>query len=184
MKTISDNEFPHIAGVETTSEAWSQLSAAKETWTLDAIVNAQATLHDIKAYEGQPMAEHITNLQKAAADLQELGEPYPDNRFAMVISASLPKSWRPFTRSYWAGKTIDSLNSIRSSDLIMRILQEEQSEKKAKVAELANHAATSFNMGKRTQSDHDNKHCSNCNRDSHTFSECYSKGGGSEGKGP
>src|SRR5260221_7085702 len=69
------------------------------------------------------MAEHIANLQKAATDLRDLGEPYPDNRFAMVISASLPKSWRPFTQSYWARKTIDSLNSIRSSDLIMRILQ-------------------------------------------------------------
>ncbi len=148
MKTISDNEFPHIAGVETTSEAWSQLLAAKETQTLDAIVDAQATLHDIKAYEGQLMVEHIANLWKATADLWELGKPYPDNRFAMVISASLPKSWRPFTRSYWAGKTIDSLNSIRSSDLIMQILQEEQSEKKAEAAELANHAATSFNMGK------------------------------------
>src|SRR5258708_1488174 len=131
MKTILDNKFPHIAGAETTSEAWSQLSAAKETRTLDAIVDAQATLHDIKAYEGQLMAEHIANLQKAAADLRELGEPYPDNRFSMVISALLPKSWRPFTWSYWAGKTIDSLNSIRSSDLIMQILQEEQSEKKA-----------------------------------------------------
>ena len=59
MKTISDNEFPHIAGVETTSKAWNQLLAAKETCTLDAIVDAQATLHDIKAYEGQLMAEHI-----------------------------------------------------------------------------------------------------------------------------
>src|SRR6266436_6208876 len=49
MKTISDNEFPHIAGVETTSKAWNQLLAAKETCTLD----------DIKAYEGQLMAEHI-----------------------------------------------------------------------------------------------------------------------------
>ena len=117
MKTISNNEFPHIARVETTSVAWNQLLAAKETWTLDTIVDAQATLHDIKAYEGQLMAEHIANLQKAATDLWELGKPYPNNRFTMVISALLPKSWRPFTWSYWAGKTIDSLNSIRSSDL-------------------------------------------------------------------
>ncbi len=91
-----------------TSVAWNQWSAAKETWTLDTIVNTQATLHDIKAYEGQPMAEHIANLQKAAADLWGLGEPYADNRFAMAISALLPKSWRPFTWSYWAGKTIDT----------------------------------------------------------------------------
>src|SRR5258708_7909622 len=119
MKTISDNKFPHIAGAETTSVAWNQLLAAKETQTLDTIVDAQAALHDIKAYEGQLMAEHITNLQKATTDLQELGKPYPNNRFAMVISALLPKSWRPFTQSYWARKTIDSLNSIRSSDLIM-----------------------------------------------------------------
>src|SRR5258708_19573226 len=104
MKTISDNEFPHIAGAETTSEAWSQLSAAKETRTLDAIVNAQATLHDIKAYEGQLMAEHIANLQKAATDLRELGDPYPDIRFPMVISASLPKTWSPFTHSYWSSQ--------------------------------------------------------------------------------
>src|SRR5258705_1554488 len=40
-------------------------------------------------------------------------------------------------------------------------------------------------MGKHMQSDcNNNKHCSNHDQDGHTFSECYSKGGGSEGKGP
>src|SRR6266850_1392960 len=146
MKTILDNELCHIAGAETTSEAWAQLRAAKEAQTLDAIVDAQATLHDIKAYEGQLMAEHIANLQKATTELQDLGEPYPDNRFTMVISASLPKSWRQFTQSYWAGKTINDIKSIRSSDLITQIQQEEQAEKKANAAELANCTVTSYNM--------------------------------------
>src|SRR5260370_6496887 len=119
MKTVADNELRHIAGAETTSEAWAQLRAAKEAQTLDAIVDTQAALHDIKAYKGQPMAEHIANLRKAATKLQDLGEPYPDNRFAMVISASLLKSWRQFTWSYWARKTINDIKSIKSSDLIM-----------------------------------------------------------------
>ncbi len=94
------------------------------------------------------MAEHIANLRKAAAELQDLSEKYPDNRFAMVISASLPKSWRQFTRSYWARKTINDIKSIKSSDLIMQILQEEQAKKKADTAELVNRAVTSYNMGK------------------------------------
>src|SRR5260370_20856260 len=144
MKTVLDNELCHITGAETTSEVWAQLRAAKEAQTLDAIVDAQATLHDIKVYKGQPMAEHIANLQRAATELWDLGEPYPDNRFAMVISALLPKSWRQFTQSYWAGKTINDIKSIRSSDLIMQILQEEQAEKKADATELANHAVTSY----------------------------------------
>src|SRR5260370_39286475 len=131
------------------------------------------------------MAEHNANLRKATTELWDLGEPYPDNRFAMVISASLPKSWRQFTRSYWAGKTINDIKSIRSSDLITQILQEEQAEKKADTAELVNRAVTSYNMGKQLSPDRDQnrKFCSNCKQEGHTFSECYSKGGGSEGKG-
>src|SRR5271154_4019935 len=98
---------------------------------------------------------------------------------------SLPPSYKPFVDSFWGTQTSSDLKTIKSEDVITRILSEFRRRRSDKERDDWESANSAVGHGKRTSKKRNpDIECSNCHKKGHSHAQCYAKGGGNEGQGP
>ena len=127
------------------------------------------------------MVEHILKLWRLQEKLHLMDNKINDEDFVMILLTSLSESWDVYTSAYLGSSSNKS--TLRLHKLIA-ILYEEDRRRKGCTLEAAGSSfqAKTFIKGRR-KSDSD-KECYNCHKKGHMAKDCWSKGGGSEGKGP
>jgi len=182
---ISDQQLLQIGSVASSAQLWRRLRELKEPTGLSAITNAIAMIYETRCTEDSQIDKHITRIRNYAIQLGELGEAFPDYLLATVYMRSLPPSYKPFVDSFWGTQTSSDLKTIKSEDVITRILSEFRRRKSDKERDDWESANSAVARGKRTSKKRNpDIECSNCHKKGHSQAQCYAKGGGSEGQGP
>lgn len=179
--TISDSEMIHITGATSAKEMWDQLRTVKEARGVVGIMSARRQFYRIRAEEGADITSHIAELRKIQEELHLMGSAVTDTEFLTHLITSLPESWDQFTSGYFgASGTLQT--GMTSHQLVALIIQEDRRRRDNGGSE----AAMQFRTGGRPSSNFTKTGitCYNCKKEGHTKGECWSTGGGKEGKGP
>ena len=146
------------------------------------VLGTRRALYRMEADENNfDLVDHISKLQRLQEELHLMDNKVNDKDFVMILLTSLPESWDVYTSAYLRSSSNKPI--LRSHKLIM-ILYEEDHRRKGCISEAAGSSfqAKSFVKG-HGKSDLD-KECYNCHKKGHMVKDCWSKGGGGEGKGP
>jgi len=179
---VGDTEMVHLSGADTAKEMWDQLCMVKEAKGRIGVLATCRTLYHMEADGNNfDLVEHISKLRRLQKELHLMDNKVNDEDFVMILLTSLPESWDVYTSTYLGSSGNKPI--LRSHELIA-ILYEEDCQRKGRTSEAAGSSfqAKSFVKG-RGKSDSD-KECYNCHKKGHMAKDCWSKGGGSEGKGP
>ena len=104
-----------------------------------------------------------------------------DEDFIVILITLLPESWDMYTSAYF-GLSGNKL-TLQSHELIM-ILYEEDHWRKGCITETSGSLFQAKGCNKSCRKSDTDKECYNCHKKGHMAKDCWSKGGGSEGKGP
>ncbi|KDR75264.1 hypothetical protein GALMADRAFT_24757, partial [Galerina marginata CBS 339.88] len=161
--------------------------------------SARRRLYRTVADESTEIQTHINELRSIQEELHLLGTLVSDEDFTTILISSLPESWDQFTTAYLGASTSSasaatattptstSLWKITSFQLVALILEENRrrTERSGLGANVAMQAHTSKPSAHgKTPVNKSNLECTNCHKKGHTHPDCWSEGGGSEGKGP
>ena len=179
---IGDAEMIHISGAATAREMWEQLTMVKESRGRLGVLATRRALYRATADENFEMVEHISKLRKLQEELHIMGSPVPDEDFVMILITSLPESWDNYTSAYLGSS--GNKPELRSHEIIAILLDEDRRRKgrSGNSADAALQAKGKAGYGKKGKDS--DKECYNCGKKGHISKECWSKGGGMEGKGP
>jgi hypothetical protein len=140
---ISDQQLQLIGSVTTSTQLWRCLHDLKEPTGLSTITNSLATILHARCTDESQIDYHLTKIRNNSIELAELGESFPDRYLAAIYMQSLPPSYKSFVDSFWGMQPSSDLKSIKSEDVMSRILGEfrrRQSDKERNDWELVNHA--------------------------------------------
>ena len=178
---ISDSEMVHVMGAKTAKEMWKQLSTVKESRGQMGMLAARRRLMRTTAEEGFNMADHIATLRQIQEELHVMGNVVTDEDFAMILVTSLPESWDTFTTTFFRSRS-NQTSKIQSQELVGILIDEfrRRMEREGNSGGVALQAKEK-GYGNGGASDVE---CFNCRKKGHLKKDCWSKGGGQEGKGP
>ncbi len=188
--TLSDSQMIHIAGAKTSAEMWTQLKLVKEARGKLGILAHHRRLYRTVADESTDIVEHTTEMRRIQEELGMLGSVVTDEDFLMLLISSLPESWDQFTSAY-LGSTGNN-PTVTSHEFIAIILEENRRRiEKSGGSEAAMYGRNNGRAGSGSSRGNstsgkvsDDVECWNCHKRGHTSAQCWSKGGGQEGKGP
>lgn len=171
--TLSDSQMVHIAGAKTAADMWLQLKQVKERGGKLGILSLRRRLYRTIADDATDIAVHITEMRRIREELAIL--------ILLLIISSLPESWDNFTSAYLGASS--NRTSISSHEFISLVLEEHR-RRQEKTGDgnsaMYGHAEQRSNArGERKKIE-----CYNCHKMGHIAADCWSKGGGKEGKGP
>jgi len=179
---VGDMEVVHLSGAETAKEMWDQLCMVKEAKGRIGVLATRRALYRMEADENNfDMVEHVSKLRRLQEELHLMDNKVSNEDFMMILLTLLPESWDMYTSAYLGSSS--NKPTLKSHELIA-ILYEEDRQRKGHTAEATGSSfqAKSFSKGRgKTDSD---KECYNCHKKGHMAKDCWSKGGGSEDKGP
>jgi hypothetical protein len=179
--TLSDSQMVHIAGAKTAAEMWSQLKQVKERGGKLGVLSHRRRLYRTIADDATDIAEHVTELRRIQEELAILGSLVSDEDFLLLIISSLPESWDNFTSAYLGASS--NAPTISSHEFISLVLEENR----RRLEKNGDGSAAMY--GQMKQGDErggrkDRVECYNCHKNGHIAADCWSKGGGMEGKDP
>jgi gag-polypeptide of LTR copia-type len=156
---------------------------------------------DSKAHHNE-LKQHLQLMLQRCDNLIKMGSTLSDTQFNTLIMSSLPESYWPTLQTITASERASKLiggqsQQMKPDDLIAFLIEEAQHQvindectKNAKTA-LAAHGKRSGEKGARkgkkprkSQRSEAEEVCKNCEKPEHKKPDCWSKGGGKEGKGP
>ena len=179
---IRDAEMIHISGAVMAQEMWEQLTMVKESRGQLGVLATWHALYRATADESFEMVDHISNLWKLQEELHIMGSPIPDENFVMILVTSLLESWDNYTLAYL--ESSGNKPELQSHEIIAILLDEDRCHKGqlGNLPDSALQAKGKNPHGKRGKDS--DKECYNCGKKGHLSKDCWSKGGGMEGKGP
>ncbi|KAF7372307.1 hypothetical protein MVEN_00090900 [Mycena venus] len=178
--TLSNSQMVHIAGAKTAAEMWTQLKQVKERGGKLGILLLCRRLYRTIADDATDIAEHVTELGRIQEELVILGGLISDEDFLLLIISSLPESWDNFTSAYLGASS--NAPTISSHEFISLILEENH----RRLEKTGDGSAAMYGQAKEGDRGgrSDRVECYNCHKKGHIAVNCWSKGGGKEGKGP
>jgi hypothetical protein len=179
--TLSDSQMVHIAGAKTAADMWLQLKQVKERGGKLGILLLRRRLYRTIADDATDIAVHVTEMRRIQEELAILGSLVSDEDFQLLIISSLPESWDNFTSAYLGASS--NTTSISSHEFISLVLEKHRCRQEKTgdgSSAMYGHAEQRSNArGERKKIE-----CYNCHKMGHIAADCWSKGGGKEGKGP
>jgi transposase InsO family protein len=183
--SIGDSEMIHISGADSAREMWEQLTTVKESKGRLGVLATRRTLYRMTAEEGFDMVEHISKLRKLQEELHLMENKVTDEDFVMILITSLPESWDQYTSAYLGSSS--NMPTLKSHELVA-ILLEEDRRRRGRNDDSASGVAMQAKFPKSDKGSDSKKtekrKCFNCGKEGHIKEDCWSKGGGREGKGP
>jgi hypothetical protein len=169
---------------ESVNAQLSHLTSAKAIWDEARRLFARQTITDYtmtitnlvttKYQEDEDIMEHIAKFRGWKRDLQMMARDIPDDLFACFLQISMPLSWN---------YVFTGLPTRYTAEEIERRIKDESGVCKTQESAAAYQARTSKKSKSWTGTSRQIS-CTNCKRNSHLEKDCWSKGGGLEGKGP
>lgn len=178
--SIGDAEMIHISGADSVREMWDQLTTVKESKGRLGVLATRRALYRMTAEEGFDMVEHISKLRKLQEELHLMENKVPDEDFVMILITSLPESWDQYTSAYLGSSS--NKPTLKLHELVA-ILLEEDRWRRGRSDDTASGVAMQAKFS-RGDKGIEKRKCFNCGKEGHIKEECWSKGGGREGKGP
>ena len=189
-ETVSKSTFLQIKNEADASSLWKKLASIFEGKGDLVQADMLTKLHNMMCTEDDDVRVHITDMVEIKEELAGMGAPINDVQFAANIRKSLPSSYRPLLTSMSTAARL-AKTPFTSEMLIQAVLEEADHQMVAKNIEKAAEnaamiaATNKSSKGRNKQKkSNDGLHCTNCDRDGHTESNCYAKGGGKEGQQP
>lgn len=190
-KTIQQDQLSKLVKMKPTDPvgAWNLLTNLYRPKKATTILTALKDLLRAQCAEGSNVEDFVIAQETASEEISRLGEDFPDKYLALLLLSGLPPSWETWRSTIFA--RYNSTNDLLSAE-ITSLIREEYSRRKrqeeedmqfANVAQqppirnIRNNSTIS-----RPELDIDGK-CYNCHKLGHEWSQCWSQGGGSHGKG-
>ncbi|GBE87258.1 Retrovirus-related Pol polyprotein from transposon TNT 1-94 [Sparassis crispa] len=173
---MTEEVVSQISHLTVAAQVWQEVRRlfAGETltdWTL--LITSLITM---KYADGEDLTLHIAKMKAYRRDLILMSRNIPDDLYACFIRISMPQSWN---------YVFSGLSQYYTSSEIERRLKEEYA-----IRQNQQSTARAYNAkqqsGKRSKKEYKpgNPFCKNCEWPGHYIKDCWSKGGGAEGKGP
>jgi len=179
---VEDMEMVHFSGADTAKEMWDQLCMVKEAKGRIGVLVTYCTLYRMEADENNfDLVDHISKLWRLQEELHLMDNKVNDKDFVMILLTLLPESWDVYTSAYLGSSS--NKPTLRLHELIA-ILYEEDCQRKGHTSEAAESSFQVKGFVKGHGKSDSDKECYNCHKKGHMAKDCWSKGGGSEGKGP
>ena len=179
---VGDMEMVHLSGADTAKEMWDQLCMVKEVKGRIGVLATRHAFYHMEADENNfNLVDHISKLRRLQEELHLMDNKVNDEDFVMILLTSLPESWDVYTSAYLGSSS--NKPTLRSHELIT-ILYEEDRQRKGRTSEAAGSSFQVKGFVKGCGKSDSDKECYNCHKKGHMAKDCWSKGGGSEGKGP
>jgi len=179
---VGNTEMVHLSGAETAKEMWDQLCMVKEAKGRISVLATRHALYRMEADENNfDMVEHVSKLRRLQKELHLMDNKVSDEDFVMILLTSLPESWDMYTSAYLGSS--GNKPTLKSHELIA-ILYEEDRRRKGRTTEATGSLFQAKSVLKGRGKTDSDKECYNCHKKGHMAKDCWSKGGGSEGKGP
>lgn len=128
-----------------------------------------------KYIDGKDPSTHIAKMKGFRRDLMLMQQSVNDELFTCFLRISMPPTWN----YVFAGLP----QKYSSAEVERRIKDEHGIKSNQQSVAMAYQAMHNTSRG-RNKRKPDNTECSNCHNLSHTYCDCWLKGGGAEGKGP
>ena len=196
-RTIDKSTFLQVKNESTAADVWKKVISIHGDKGSLYEMNLLTQLQTLRLTENGDMREHLTKMSEIKERLAEMNCPVTDELFVSYIrtSLSLVPNYQTLLTTLNA-TAHESGRKLTSSNLIWHLTEEansltlEDSINKSNAAMMAASSTTS-SKGKGAKGKGKSKgklkvHCSNpnCDKDSHTFDQCFAKGGGKEKEAP
>jgi hypothetical protein len=200
LSTTSVRVGAFIKHLNTAKEMWEKVKQDATNKSTLYLIDAEDQLANMRVSDADDPKTHLSELKDhfnqmltRRDNLVEMGSMISTTRFATMIMASLPGSYRSAIQTITAAEKMSSISgtskTMSPTDLMgffmeeaeHRVINDERS-KAAESALLGHRKGNKKNtLNPKERSD---KTCENCKKQGHTKPECWAKGGGKEGEGP
>ncbi|KAJ1299688.1 hypothetical protein OPQ81_011080 [Rhizoctonia solani] len=174
----SDSIAVQLTRFTTSKSCWDNLDTLYQSTSLLGLIATRNKFFRTEMCEDQMLDVHMRDLRIAMDELIVLGETIGELDYALQLVGSLPPTWQSFLGTIsWCLDRKDSAKAKEfAEDLVTCIMDEDQ------------HRSNTLTTPTETallarSADKSNIECYNCKKKGHTKAECWTKGGGSEGKG-
>jgi transposase InsO family protein len=178
--TIPDLVFSQIKSAYEPKGIWEKLKELFEGKSRSMMVDLGKKFQNMRCGENDDVRVHLEKLADLRERLSSFGRTIGDAEYISVILGSLPPSF---------DSAVDSLaNSYEASDkdltptAVTRMAINEQEKRHLRKGK--NKSQDEAFTAEERKYKRKNVECYNCHKMGHYKSECWSKGGGSEGQGP
>ena len=169
---VGESPMAYIRRSTEAKEAWDKLQSIYQPRGALTIVHLRRKIFGARCDEGVEIESHIRTLTDVRDELASYGKIVEESEFAACIITSLPDSWDNWISGIEISKITDS------SDIIARIIQQEQ-RLKAKPNSDETALAAYPKRESRSRSNNDaTKNCYHCGRPNHFSNECRDKAAG------
>ena len=173
--TMAEDVNLQLSHFSSAAEIWSE---ARRLYSSQMITDYTLTVTNLvttKYEEGDDIMAHLAKIKGWRRDLILMNRDIPDDLFACFMRISMPASWNYI----FAG-----LPAQYTSAEVERRIKDEHGVRLNQESAAAYFTRGSLNKKKSNSPIPGQPFCTNCKRNGHSNKDCWSKGGGAEGKGP
>lgn len=171
VTNMSEDIVVQISHIKLASEIWSEARCLFSGQTITDFTLTITSLVTTKYVNGEDIPAHLAKIKGYRHDLTLMGRDIDDGLFACFMRISMPRTWN----YVFAGLP----NDYTSAEVERRIKDEYGIKTNQESVTMAYRAGRTSGRGKSGDTT-----CDNCHRAGHLKRDCWSPGGGAEGKGP
>ena len=169
MRSVEDDFKVDILEMKTATAMWEKISDLSRSKGAIGVVYWICQLAKASYAEGSDLQAHFTTMKEYASELKHAKFPIHETVTAALMVNSMPDSYDNVTSTL-------PQDSLLIADIERHFLMENR----RCIDRAGNGGVDNVLIGRSSS----NLYCTNCKKTLHEYKDCWSPGGGSEGKGP
>ncbi|KAJ1299269.1 hypothetical protein OPQ81_002674 [Rhizoctonia solani] len=174
----SDSIAIQLTCFTTSKSCWDNLDALYQSTSLLGLIATHNKFFCTEMREDQTLDVHMHDLRIAMDKLIILGKTIRELDYALQLVGSLPPTWQSFLGTIsWRLDQKDSAKAKEFAEDLVACIMDKDRRRSNTLTTPTETALLACSANK------SNIECYNCKKKGHTKAECWTKGGGLEGKG-